>query len=97
MEAMNMQQPPEPSALSETVQNMAMHVYDQAHLLLMDISSGTSTDSLQGRLGCISGAVTQLEHVLSTYGRMNVVEPIHIPEMRGTHCKNCDVSPITKL
>ncbi|MFM9872128.1 MAG: hypothetical protein ACKVQS_01530 [Fimbriimonadaceae bacterium] len=80
-----------PSPLSATVHHMALSVYEQSHLLLMDIKIGTQLDSLEGRLGCISGAVVQLENLIGSYRTLNSEERIHEPNKISSLCTNCHV------
>jgi hypothetical protein len=89
MAIINLNQEQDPSPLSSTVQHMALHVYEQSHLLLMDINNGTQFESLESRLGCISGAVMQLENLLGSYHRLNSNERIHEPGKIGSPCTNC--------
>lgn len=80
----------DPSPLSETVHDMALHVHDQARMLLMDISKGTQASSLENRLGCIAGAVHQLESLLESYQRMDASQAIHLPNLEAPICNRCD-------
>lgn len=91
----NLNQSQEPSPLSTIVQHMALHVHDQSHLLLMDIRNGTHVESLESRLGCIAGAVAQLENMLGSYRRMNSNELIHEPNDSTPICRSCHILDIS--
>lgn len=73
-------QPPGPESLSGSIHVMAKHVHEQSRLLLLDLSKGACADSLECRLGGLSGAVIQLENLLNSCRQVIGDEPIATPE-----------------
>lgn len=70
---------------------MAQHVLEQAQMLMMDISNGTQASSVESRLGCISGAVLQLENLLESYRRIDADQEIYDPSFGNGSCENCQL------
>lgn len=56
----------EPSeSVNRSIVQMAKHVNQQTQLLLLDLENGVQCDALQRRLGGLSGAVIQMENLLT--------------------------------